>query len=289
MSDFIHILIAEDNQVSRDLMTGILETQGYQIHGATDGDSAIDVINEHNIDVALVDINMAPKGGFEFVKFLVAKGIDIPVVVITGDNSSDILTEANSLGVMRVLQKPVEPKRLIETVERILKRRGFNPSALAVQTHDTTHSHEALMSKVIDMAIKNASTGKGGPYGALIADANGKILGEGVNGRVSRMDPTAHAEVMAIRQAAEKLGSGDLSNCVLYCSSQPTKIGEALIESVDLKTVYYALTHDEVRHIRDQMTNYGKEKPSGEYTTPEYEQLGRDQAVEMFNTLIKPS
>ncbi len=277
MNSFINILIAEDNAVSREMMTGILKTQGYTIHGANDGDEAIKVIDDVNIDVALVDINMAPKGGFEFVKHLVVKGIDIPVVVITGDDSSDILTESSALGVLKVIQKPIEPDRLIETVRRVLERRGKNPSPLAVQTHETNHSHDVLMARVIDMAIKNQSTGKGGPFGALITDSEGKILGEGVNGRTSRMDPTAHAEVMAIRQAAEKLGGGDLSSCVLYCSSQPTMMGHALIESVGIEQVYFALTHDDIRHMRGGDDSQGKP-----HKKTEYKQLGRDEALDMF-------
>lgn len=284
MSNFIHILIAEDNEVSRDLMAGILKTQGYQIHGVADGTAAIEIIRNQHIDVALVDINMAPVGGFEFVKFLVSKGVDLPVVVITGDGSTDILTEASALGVDKVLQKPVEPKRLIQTVERILKRRGINPSPLAVETRDNKYSHEVLMAKVVDMAIKNTASGNGGPYGAIITDDEGKILGEGVNGRASRMDPTAHAEVMAIRQAAELLGTGDLSGCHLYCSSEPTMMGQALITSVGIKTVYYALTHDQIRHIRDRgEENVRKEFKQREET--EYIQLGKDEAEEMFKTL----
>ncbi|MCB1532035.1 MAG: response regulator [Alphaproteobacteria bacterium] len=287
MSDFIHILIAEDNQVSRDLMSGILQTQGYKIHGVSDGQEAIERIRAHDIDLALVDINMAPKGGFEFVKHLVAQGIDLPVVVITGDQSSDILTEANALGVQRVLQKPVEPKRLIETVERILKRRGFNPSALAVEAREpATYSPQILMAKVIDMAIKNVSSGKGGPYGAIVTGADGKILGEGVNGRASRMDPTAHAEVMAIRQAAERLSRGDLSDCTLYCSSEPTMMGQALIASVGIKKIYYALTHDEIRHIRDRGEEAARQN-MGQRESAEYTQIGRDEAMEMFKSWDK--
>lgn len=284
MANFINILIAEDNQVSRDLMAGILETRGYRIYGASDGEEAIQVIKKHDINIALVDINMAPKGGFEFVKHLVVQGIDLPVVVITGDDSTDILTEASALGVMKVIQKPIAPDRLIQTVERILKRRGFNPSPLAVQTHDTKHSHEVLMARVIDTAIGNVKAGKGGPYSAIITDMEGKILGEGVNGRTSRMDPTAHAEVMAIRKAAEILQSGDLSECVLYCSSEPTMMGKALIASVGIKTVYYALSHDEIRHIRDRGQDGAGDQTTGEQPAPEYVQLGRDEAMEMFKS-----
>jgi tRNA(Arg) A34 adenosine deaminase TadA/CheY-like chemotaxis protein len=271
-NSFINILIAEDNEVSREMMAGVLRTQGFNVHGAVDGDSAIQVVRDKDIDVALVDINMAPTGGFEFVRYLVAKGIKVPVVIITSDDSSDILTVANGLGVSRVLQKPVGPDRLIQTVHQILKRRGVNPGPLAVESHETHFSPEDIMRKVIALADKNASSKKGGPFGAIVTDVSGKILGEGASGVSGRVDPVAHAEVMAIRQAAEKLGRADLSDCVLYCSSEPTMMGKSLVLSVGIKKVYYGLTHVELSQLR----------PRERSENPEYIQISHDKALEMF-------
>lgn len=249
-TSFINILIAEDNDVSREMMSSILRTQGYKVFGAIDGESAIKVVDERPIDLALVDINMSPRSGFDFIKHLLVKGLDIPVVIVTGDDSSHILMEATAFGVVQVIQKPIDPDKLLQVVFRILKRRGLNPQPLAVTTKETKFSPMDLMQKAIALADRNAKSKRGGPFGAVVADTDGRILGEGVNGITSRVDPTAHAEVMAIRQAADKLGRSDLSDCVLYCSSQPTMMGQALIASVGIKTVYFALTNEEVRSIR---------------------------------------
>ncbi|MGB4057586.1 MAG: response regulator [Alphaproteobacteria bacterium] len=279
MSDnsFINVLIAEDNDVSRELMAGILRTQGYNIFGAIDGESAIKVVEDRPIDLALVDINMAPKGGFEFVKYLVVKSIKIPVIIVSASDSSDILTQASALGVQRVIQKPIDPEKLIQSVQRLLRQKGVNPKPLAVTATDTHLSPEALMNRAVELADRNAKSKRGGPFGAVVADAKGKILGEGVNGITSRADPTAHAEVMAIRQAAEKLGRTDLSDCVLYCSSQPTAIGEALIASVGIGTVYYGLSHSEISSVRDA-------KKGGGAVRTAYVQLGHDAAMAMFQS-----
>jgi len=274
----ITVLIAEDNDVSRDMMAGILQVQGYNIIHATDGGEAIEQIKNHKVDVALVDINMAPTGGFEFVKHLVVKNIKIPVAVVTGVDTSDVLMEANALGVLQVIQKPINPDRLVQSVRRMAKSIGLNPDPMGIETHQSTHSHEQLMQKAIELAEKNVALGKGGPYGAVIANKDGKILGEGVNGIQSRIDPMAHAEVMAIRQAAERQGATSLQDCILYCSSQPTKIGEALIESVGIQTVYYGLSSEDVTSIR------GK----AETTTPSYEQICKDEALAMFKAAKKP-
>lgn len=269
---FITILIAEDNKVSRDMMAGLLESQGYKTVHASDGDEAIAALDKQEIDLALVDINMAPTGGFEFVKHLVVKGIDIPVVVVTGDDSTDMLMEATGLGVRRVLQKPIDPKRLLDTVYQLLARKGLNPKPLVIEDHDSVMTPEKLMGRAIELAEKNVARGRGGPYGAIVADKEGRVIGEGVNGPSSRVDPIAHAEVIAIRHASEKLGRADLSDCTLYVSSEPTAMGKALIVSVGIQHVYYALSHADTGGVTAHKRT----------TEPEYKQIERDAALAMF-------
>ena len=274
----INVLIAEDNDVSREMMAGILQTKGYRIIHATDGDSAIQKIKEHKVDVALVDINMAPTGGFEFVKYLVVHNIKIPVAVVTGMDTSDVLMEANALGVLQVIHKPIKPERLIQSVQRMARGIGLNPEPMGVQSVETIFSKEELMQKAIEIAEKNVALERGGPYGAVLADAKGRILGEGANGIKSRIDPMAHAEVMAIRQAAERLGATELKDCIMYSSSCPTKIGAALIESVGIQKIYYGLSQDEVAEIRGHAPT----------SSPQYEQICKEQALEMFSAAKRP-
>lgn len=267
---FINILIAEDNDVSRDMMSGILKTKGYSVHGAINAESAIKVTRERDIDLALVDVNMSPKGGFDFARYILSQGLKIPIVFITGDDSADLLMEATAVGVKQVIQKPIQPDRLVQTVERMLKRHGVNPNVLAVEKHESKHSPEDLMQRAIDLAAQNAADKKGGPFGAVLASADGEILGEGVNGGASRIDPIAHAEVMAIRRAADKQGRDDFSDCVLYCSAQPTRIGAALIESVGIKKVYFGLSHEDVG------------LDASKRSEPDFEPLLADKALAMF-------
>ena len=282
MNENISILVAEDNEVSRELMCAVLKTQGYTVIPVSDGEEAIGQAKKQAIDLALVDLNMEPKGGFEFVKYLVVHSISLPVVIVTADDSSDILMRANELGVTRVLQKPVEPDRLIGTVQRILKRYGHNLNYIASEARATTYNPYQLMQRAIDLAERNAKTRKGGPFGAVVANLKGEILGEGANGITSRVDPTAHAEIMAIRHAAEKLGRSHLEDCVLYCSSEPTMMGQALILSVAIPQVYYGLSHHDIKEIRSKETairdNFtGKQKADTQYT-----QISHVHAMTMF-------
>lgn len=273
----ITILIAEDNDMTRDVMSSLLQAQGYKTIGASDGGAAIEVVEKEKCDMAIVDINMAPSGGFDFVKHLNANNIKMPVAIITADDSSDMLVEANNLGVARVLQKPVLPDRLIETVARILKKHGFQTDAIASETHDIVQTPEKLMSAAIEIAKTNHTSGRGGPFGAVVADQDGKIIAEGRNGRASRSDPLAHAEVMAIRQAAETLGRTSLVDCTLYISSEPTDLGKALIKSVGIQKVYVGLSREELSAAFPSA-----KKASSPPADPNYEALGTDDAKAMF-------
>lgn len=283
---FINILIAEDNQVSREMMAKILGSRGFNILHAADGNEAISSIKENPVDLAIVDINMAPMGGFEFVRYLVVNGYDIPVVVVTADDSSDLLMSASNLGIRRVIQKPIQPQRLIDTAVHILKRQGLNPDNMGVQVHETHFTGSDLMKRALQLAEKNYKNGKGGPYGAVVADDKGKILGEGVNGIMARSDPTAHAEVMAIRQAAEKLGRSNLEDCTLYISSEPTMMGKALIMSVGIPKVYYGLSHGEIKSVR-QSEEKIRQAIVKEQAETSYEQLSHEEAMDMFQHWIK--
>ncbi len=280
MNDFIKILIVEDNEVTREMMARVLWTRGYTIFQASGGEEALNIIDENDIHVLLVDINMTPMDGLEFIKNLVVHKIKIPIVVITADLSTDLLSQAIGLGVQKVLQKPLSPDRLLKTVGRIIERQGLSADTLFVEKHSSSHSHKDLMKRCISLAENNEKTGKGRPFGAIVADKGGHILGSGTNGIASRADPTAHAEVMAIRQAAEKLESPDLSDCILYCSSAPTMIGEALIISVGIKEVYYGLSHKEVHAIRSEDNKV--REALGKESKVKYKQLCHDEAMRML-------
>jgi guanine deaminase len=76
------------------------------------------------------------------------------------------------------------------------------------------------MAKAIAHSLRGMRAGRGGPFGAVIA-RDGKIIGQGGNRVISGNDPTAHAEVVAIRDACRRLGAFQLDGCVLYTSCEP--------------------------------------------------------------------
>lgn len=76
------------------------------------------------------------------------------------------------------------------------------------------------MKRAIELAIENVRSGRGGPFGAVIVK-DGAVIAEGANCVTSTNDPTAHAEVMAIREACRKLNNFQLDGCELYTSCEP--------------------------------------------------------------------
>ena len=281
-SNNIQVLIADSDDAGRAAAAGILEAQGYEVIQAVDGGSAMKVAGERNIDIAIIGQHMYPKTGFDFAKHVLVKGLDIGMIMVTDDPSTDLLVEAGKYEIKQVLRKPVDPLRLSEVVRRVLRAQGKNPAALG-SGGALKFTPADLMRRAIALAQQNARSRMGGPFGAVVADAEGRILGEGVNAVTSRCDPTAHAEVAAIRRATEARNSVSLEGCAVYCSSEPTMLGQALIISTGIKKVYYGLSHAEVGATRINESGIVGEiaKPLSQRAVP-YEQLQHGEALAMF-------
>lgn len=100
------------------------------------------------------------------------------------------------------------------------------------------------MLRAISLAEDNASSGNGGPFGAVIVK-DGKVVAEGSNTVTVDNDPTAHAEVNAIRRACAVLGTFDLSGCELYTSCEPCPMCLAACYWAHISRVYYAAGRDD--------------------------------------------
>ncbi|MDP4549416.1 nucleoside deaminase [Alkalihalobacillus macyae] len=99
------------------------------------------------------------------------------------------------------------------------------------------------LNAAIQLAAKSVKK-KGGPFGAIIMK-DGKVIGEGTNQVTTKHDPTAHAEVVAIRNACKKLDSHQLDGCVIYTSCEPCPMCLGAIYWSRLEKVYFAATRHE--------------------------------------------
>lgn len=98
---------------------------------------------------------------------------------------------------------------------------------------------QAFMQQAIALAYDNITQKKGGPYGAVVVKDD-KVIGTGTNIVEETNDPTAHAEILAIREACQRLNSTDLSDCEIYASGEPCPMCLAAIYWTGVKTIYYA-------------------------------------------------
>lgn len=103
------------------------------------------------------------------------------------------------------------------------------------------------MRKAIALSIENIQNG-GGPFGAVIVK-DGKIVATGVNRVTANTDPTAHAEVNAIREASKKIGTYDLTGCEIYTSCEPCPMCLGAVYWAHLDKMYYGNTKTDARDI----------------------------------------
>lgn len=139
-----------------------------------------------------------------------------------------------------------------------------------------------FMRLAIQLSIENIETGNGGPFAAVIVK-DGEILATGVNEVTTNNDPTAHAEVVAIRKACEKLNSYQLEGCEIYCSCEPCPMCLGAIYWARPSKIYYANTKEDAAAIEfdDHFIYTEMELPVEKRKLPTF-QLLRDEALEAF-------
>ena len=98
--------------------------------------------------------------------------------------------------------------------------------------------HSAFMDRAIQLSLENVRSGRGGPFGCVVVK-QGNVVSEGVNQVTATNDPTAHAEVLAIRQACQKLRCFELSGCELYTSCEPCPMCLGAIYWARISKVYF--------------------------------------------------
>lgn len=139
-----------------------------------------------------------------------------------------------------------------------------------------------FMKKAIENADNGITNNEGGPFGAVIVSKNGEIISNGNNKVLSQKDPTAHAEIVAIREACKKLNTYDLSDYILYTSCEPCPMCLSAIIWSNIKNVYYGCTKNDAGEIgfRDDIIyDYLKGKNSDLINL---EKVDRDECIKLF-------
>lgn len=109
-------------------------------------------------------------------------------------------------------------------------------------------SHEHFLQQAVQLAMHNVKQKNGGPFGAIVVK-DGNIIGQGVNQVTENQDPTAHAEVQAIRAACKQLNHFQLAECTIYTSCEPCPMCLGAIYWARPDNVFFACTKQEAAEI----------------------------------------
>ena len=137
-----------------------------------------------------------------------------------------------------------------------------------------------------ELSEDNLRTNAGGPFGACVVK-DGKIIGRGSNNVLSTNDPTAHAEIMAIRDACKYIDSYDLSDCILYTSCYPCPMCLSAIIWSNIKNVYYGNTKEDAASIGfrdDEIYNFIKNMDNNPLL--KLECIDREETIKTFKDFM---
>jgi len=140
-----------------------------------------------------------------------------------------------------------------------------------------------FMARAIQLSLENVHSGRGGPFGAVIVKDNA-ILAESANEVTATNDPTAHAEVLAIRRACQKLGTFELQDCEIYTSCEPCPMCLGAIYWARLSRIYFANEDADAARIGfdDSLIYRELAQPDSQRKIPMV-QMMREQALAAFH------
>ena len=139
----------------------------------------------------------------------------------------------------------------------------------------------------IDLSRINVEIANGGPFGAVVVK-DGEIVGKGSNDVTRLNDPTAHAEIQAIRDACQNLGTFDLEGCALYASCEPCPMCLGSVYWANISKLYFAATKDDAAKAGFNDAHIYKEfsLPKDKRSIPTT-QLMREDAVKVFEKWVE--
>lgn len=147
-----------------------------------------------------------------------------------------------------------------------------------------------LLLRAVELSHEHMHAGRGGPFGAVVAKPDGTIVAEGWNEVLSTNDPTAHAEVVAIRRATSKLGTFDLAGHVMYASCEPCPMCLSAIFWARLDRIVFANTRDDAARIGfDDALIYEEVAKPLDKRLIACEQIDLDEAAAVFEAWVRKS
>lgn len=143
--------------------------------------------------------------------------------------------------------------------------------------------HSDFMAQAFEAARKEMTNGNGGPFGAVVIK-NGKIIGKSGNRIFAENDPTAHGEIMAIRDACQNINHPYLEDCIMYSTCEPCAMCFSAIFYSGIKKVYFAAYHKDA----DRIAGFGVDELYAELNKPldkrkiEHIEMEREEGIALL-------
>jgi len=284
------ILLLEPNMITRKLIAGILGKHGFETFEAATGDEAVELLSRAP-NMVILDAKVGDDDHLGFVRKLQKEYAALPLIALLElDNRAEV-EQHLGLAYLSFIEKPVTPDALISAVEAQLAQQAEQALAAEAAMSETQaevdQRRKEFMRRAIDLSQQKMDENCGGPFGAVIVKG-GKIIGEGWNCVTSTNDPTAHAEMVAIRAAAAAVKDFNLAGCEIYTSCEPCPMCLAAIYWARLDKIFYANMREDAERIGfdDAFLYREVALPENRRSLPVYRLL-RDEAKIVFDNWMK--
>lgn len=294
-----HILVVEPNDITRKLIVGILNNKGYETYEAVSGTEAVAFLSKE-LALVILDVEDENIDSIGFIRKIQMEHRKLPLVAMTSNDDRNMVEQRLDLPHLSVLQKPVVPDKLlnnIEThliggIERKIEKELSNitktaADAAAAADPELAARREGFMRQAVELSQQKMDENCGGPFGAVIVK-NGRVIAQGWNEVTSSNDPTAHAEMQAIRKATAALGDYSLSGCEIYTSCEPCPMCLAALYWARVDRIFYANTREDAERIGfdDDFIYRELAQPEHKRTLPA-RMMMRDEAQIVFANWMK--
>ena len=237
------VLVLEPNDITRKLIVSILSKAGYATYEASKGDDAVGLL-ARKPGVVIMDVEGDTADDFGFLKKMQKDHSRVPLIALAESGDRDAMQQRINMPRITFLDKPVNPMVVLSTVETCFA----GEAAPTGPESDVELQRKGFMRRAIDLSQQKMDENCGGPFGAVIVKG-GKIIGEGWNCVTSTNDPTAHAEMVAIRAAAAANKDFKLEGCDIYTSCEPCPMCLSAIYWARIDKIFYANMREDAERI----------------------------------------
>lgn len=284
------ILVVEPNQVMRLLICGIVTKNGYAAMEAASGDAAVELLARLP-DLVILDVDGESVDDMGFLRKMQRDHLKTPLIALLEQADQTAVEQKLAMPRLSFVGKPVNPDVLIASIEAHLsydtEQKAAAAAARSPLQAEVEEQRKGFMRRAIDLSQQKMDENCGGPFGAVIVKG-GKIVGEGWNCVTSTNDPTAHAEMVAIRNAAAALKDFKLEGCEIYTSCEPCPMCLSAIYWARLDRIFYANMREDAERIGfdDAFLYREVALPENKRALPSYRLL-REEAKIVFDNWMK--